>query len=171
MQYWLQSFFSFQFPAWLQFKTGLEDLVITPWYCGLLKSVLWPNTSDFITQDSYRDTSPIILMVDAMSYFSFQPVLHDWCNKGCDIYCLVCGMGAKKKKIPCCKWERTAHEAAAAEVAVPGLLMVLYYFPLLAHWILGHLSCSRGYEFFLMNVLICIIDFTAFPTAKHYSRM
>ena len=22
-------------------------------------------------------------MVDQLSYFSFQPVLHDWCNKGC----------------------------------------------------------------------------------------
>ena len=21
--------------------------------------------------------------VDPLSYFSFQPVLHDWCNKGC----------------------------------------------------------------------------------------
>ena len=21
-------------------------------------------------------------MVDALSYFSFQPVFHDWCNKG-----------------------------------------------------------------------------------------
>ena len=30
--------------------------------------------------------------VDPLSYFSFQPVHHDWCNKGCDMYCLVCGM-------------------------------------------------------------------------------
>ena len=22
-------------------------------------------------------------MVDPLNYFSFQPVLHDWCNKGC----------------------------------------------------------------------------------------
>ena len=22
-------------------------------------------------------------MVDPLSYFMFQPVLHDWCNKGC----------------------------------------------------------------------------------------
>ena len=26
------------------------------------------------------------------SYFSFQPVLHDWCNKGCGMYYPVCGM-------------------------------------------------------------------------------
>ena len=30
--------------------------------------------------------------VDPLSYFSFQPVLHDWCNKGCGICYLVCGM-------------------------------------------------------------------------------
>ena len=26
------------------------------------------------------------------SYFSFQPVLHDWCNKGCGLCYPVCGM-------------------------------------------------------------------------------
>ena len=26
------------------------------------------------------------------SYSSFQPVLHDWCNKGCDMCYPVCGM-------------------------------------------------------------------------------
>ena len=31
-------------------------------------------------------------MVDPLSYFSLQPVLHDWCNKGCGIYYPVCGM-------------------------------------------------------------------------------
>ena len=24
--------------------------------------------------------------VDPLSYFSFQPVLHDWCNKGCGMF-------------------------------------------------------------------------------------
>ena len=27
-----------------------------------------------------------------ISYFSFQLVLHDWCNKGCGMYYPVCGM-------------------------------------------------------------------------------
>ena len=27
-----------------------------------------------------------------MDYFSFQPVLHDWYNKGCDMCYPVCGM-------------------------------------------------------------------------------
>ena len=31
-------------------------------------------------------------MVDPLSYFSFQPVLHDWCNKGCGMCYPVCGM-------------------------------------------------------------------------------
>ena len=30
--------------------------------------------------------------VDPMSYFSFQPVLHDWCNKGCGMCYPVCWM-------------------------------------------------------------------------------
>ena len=31
-------------------------------------------------------------MVDPLSYFSFQPVLHDWCNKGRGMCHPVCGM-------------------------------------------------------------------------------
>ena len=30
--------------------------------------------------------------VDPFSYFSFEPVLHDWCNKGRGMYYPVCGM-------------------------------------------------------------------------------
>ena len=30
--------------------------------------------------------------VDPLSYFSFQPVLHDWCNKGRSMCYPVCGM-------------------------------------------------------------------------------
>ena len=30
--------------------------------------------------------------VDPLSYFSFQPVLHDWCNKDRGMYYPVCGM-------------------------------------------------------------------------------
>ena len=29
---------------------------------------------------------------DPWSYFLFQPVLHDWCNKGCGMCYPVCGM-------------------------------------------------------------------------------
>ena len=31
-------------------------------------------------------------MVDPLSYFSFQPVLHDWCNKGRGMCYPACGM-------------------------------------------------------------------------------
>ena len=31
-------------------------------------------------------------MVDPLSYFSFKPVLHDWCNKGRDVCYPVSGM-------------------------------------------------------------------------------
>ena len=34
----------------------------------------------------------ILRGVDPLSYFSFQPVLHDWCNKGCRMCYPVCGM-------------------------------------------------------------------------------
>ena len=31
-------------------------------------------------------------MVNPLSYFSFQPVLHDWCSKGGGMCYPVCGM-------------------------------------------------------------------------------
>ena len=31
-------------------------------------------------------------LLDTDFYFSFQPVLHDWCNKGRGMCCPVCGM-------------------------------------------------------------------------------
>ena len=34
----------------------------------------------------------ILREVDPLSYFSFQPVLHDWCNKGHGMCYPVCGM-------------------------------------------------------------------------------
>ena len=36
--------------------------------------------------------------VDQLSYFSFQPFLHDdWCNKSCGMYYPVCGMEGRKE--------------------------------------------------------------------------
>ena len=38
-------------------------------------------------------TSAIGRLIDpSLSYFSFQPVLHDWCNKGRGMCYPVCGM-------------------------------------------------------------------------------
>ena len=42
-------------------------------------------------------------------HFSFQPVLNDWCNKGCGMIYPVCRI----LKNPCCYSERVAHVAAA----------------------------------------------------------
>ena len=47
------------------------------------------------------------LMVDPLSYFSFHPVPHDWCNKGRGVGYPVCGMYIKEpllligKSSPC----------------------------------------------------------------------
>ena len=39
-------------------------------------------------------------IIDPLSYFLFQPVLHDWCNKGCGIMCYpVCGMVCIKEHL------------------------------------------------------------------------
>ena len=39
-------------------------------------------------------------MMDPLNYFSFQPMFHDWCNKGRAMRYPVCGMVHKKSK-PC----------------------------------------------------------------------
>ena len=38
-------------------------------------------------------------MVDPLSYFSFQPVLHDWCNKIRGMCYPVCGMMHMKEPL------------------------------------------------------------------------
>ena len=38
-------------------------------------------------------------MVKPLSYFSFQPVLHDWCNKGRGMCYPVCGMVHTKEPL------------------------------------------------------------------------
>ena len=38
--------------------------------------------------------------VDPLSYFSFQPALHDWCNKGRGMCYPVCGMVHIKEPLP-----------------------------------------------------------------------
>ena len=54
-----------------------------PWRIDLTthhERTLWPQS--YI---SLLSNSPL-------SYFSFQPVLHNWCNKGCGVCCSVRGM-------------------------------------------------------------------------------
>ena len=45
------------------------------------------NVRSWCERSSYRS-----FMVDLLSYFSFQPVLHDWCNKGRAMCYPVCGL-------------------------------------------------------------------------------
>ena len=41
---------------------------------------------------NFYSIGSILHGVDPLSYFSFQPVLHDWCNKGRGMCYPVCGM-------------------------------------------------------------------------------
>ena len=54
----------------------------------------------------------ILHRVDPLSYFLFQPVLHDWCNKGHGMYYPVCGMMHIKE--PLLLIERVACVVAAS---------------------------------------------------------
>ena len=51
-------------------------------------------------------------MVDPLNYFSFQPLLYDWCNKGRGMCYPVCGM--MHIKITLAANRKVAHVAAAA---------------------------------------------------------
>ena len=57
---------------------SLSERDVAPWY-GRSLMVRWVVGS-------------ILHGVDPMSYLSFQPVIHDWCNKGRGMYYPVCGM-------------------------------------------------------------------------------
>ena len=50
-------------------------------------------------------------MLDPLSYLSFQPVHHDWCNKGCGMCYPVCGMVHIKE--PLLLIGKSSHVAAA----------------------------------------------------------
>ena len=53
----------------------------------------------------------ILQGVDPLNYFSFQPVLHDWCNKGCGM-CNPVWDGAYKRTLAV-NQKRVAHVTAA----------------------------------------------------------
>ena len=50
------------------------------------------STTELYLAPSLWVVGSILHGVDPLSYFSFQPVLHDWCNKGCGMCYPVCGM-------------------------------------------------------------------------------
>ena len=53
----------------------------------LIPKVYNLGTAIWIEHDMLRLVQNLYLL-----YFSFQPVLHDWCNKGCGMCYPVCGM-------------------------------------------------------------------------------
>ena len=53
--------------------------------CGYCSKITYSPKPEWVV-------GSILHGVDPLSYFSFQPVLHDWCNKGCGMCYPVCGM-------------------------------------------------------------------------------
>ena len=56
--------------------------------------ILYPGNSKDHTLMIYvfYSIKEMCLKMVLLSYFSFQPVIHDWCNKGRGLYYPVCGM-------------------------------------------------------------------------------
>ena len=80
----------------------------------------------------------IIQGVDSLSYFSFQPVLHDWCNKGRGMCYPVCGM--VHIKAPLLLIEKNNHVVAAAGFLSPYLNVPS---PYVRHDIIVNKMCSE----------------------------
>ena len=55
-------------------------------WCDALSNKLWLRGN----RDGCDGSSDRSFMVDPLSHFSFQPVIHDWCNKGSGTYVLSC---------------------------------------------------------------------------------
>ena len=63
----------------------------TRWLVLMSAVVLGDQYCSIVINVSYKYTW-LHDQVDPLSYFSFQPVLHDWCNKGRGMCYPVCGM-------------------------------------------------------------------------------
>ena len=59
-----------------------------------LRMIVWAGRSSEVERSLMVRwvVGSILHGVDPLSYFSFQPVLHDWCNKGRGMCYPVCGM-------------------------------------------------------------------------------
>ena len=61
---------------------------------------LWKNKNK--NKNKNKPTSKTMTNIQCkipLSYFSFQPVLRDWCNKGCGMCYSCCGMVHKKEPL------------------------------------------------------------------------
>ena len=69
----------------LLYSLSLTDINKTNHECSLINHLMFGI-------DTFINTSDRSLMVDPLNCFSFQPVFHDSCNKGCGMCYPVCGM-------------------------------------------------------------------------------
>ena len=63
---------------------------------------MWQQRVSFLTIRmvlNHMSIGSILHGVDPLRYFSFQPVLHDWCNKGRGMCYPVCGMVHMKEPL------------------------------------------------------------------------
>ena len=85
--------YSVQFLIYFSFTTTVNNRIII--LCNLcLQFNLGAGRSSEVERSLMVRwvVGSILHGVDPLSYFSFQPVLHDWCNKGRGMYYPVCGM-------------------------------------------------------------------------------
>ena len=62
-------------------------------YChGLNVCISTVKLTRYLSHTHTRARGSILHGLNPLSYFSFQPVLHDWCNKGRGMFYPVCGM-------------------------------------------------------------------------------
>ena len=83
-------------------SSGHSSLTVGAWLLAI--GVITPNKITLTTMGARRSSEverslmvrwvvgSILHGVDPLSYFSFQPVLHYWCNKGRGMCYPVCGM-------------------------------------------------------------------------------
>ena len=74
--------------------TTLHVGILAQWFEMLLLLPFGARCSSVVRAFAYSAMGRRIVLhgVDQLSYFSFQPVLHDWCNKGRGMCYHVCGM-------------------------------------------------------------------------------
>ena len=96
----------------LQGTKYLKNILLVPYIILLVQTFTVTNTDSVLHLLQERDVAlwkerslmvrwvvgSILHGVDPLSYFSFHPVLHDWCNKGCGM-CYPVWDGAYKRTL------------------------------------------------------------------------
>ena len=76
----------------VRWSCPVADLVHRPVNSVSITNSLTDWLTDLLTDFVSTQSSDRSFMVDPLSYFSFQPVCHDWSNKGHGMCYPVCGM-------------------------------------------------------------------------------